>query len=362
MNRTKLAAIGLGAILAIGSLAAPLTTLAAGNNIIVTPATTTISPAGSTGGTFTVAVVANSATDISGAASALNFDKTRLQLTALAKDSTEVANGVSYAGFPTASNTASFIASANAAGTIPTIAWTYTDGASFEAAGSNHGIFSATFQVIAAGNTSIDPVVVAGVGGLLDGTSANYGSSLSGISLTSGAVVNPTPTPTPTPGAPTPTPTPTPAPASAPPGSGTTTVSGSVDSGFLGLSVPSAVTIPLVRNATNNVNVPVTIYSNIIWNLQVGDPKTGATHGFMTDGIKVLANPMHVWQGTVPDPQYPSNTLPAYDANLSNPLPNTIGTGANSSVVTTTLAQFVASQDQPGSYGIQILYAAVSGF
>ena len=78
---------------------------------------------------------------------------------------------------------------------------------------------------------------------------------------------------------PTPTPvaTPTPVPASAPPGSGTTNVSGSVDSGFLGLSVPANVTIPLVRNATNNVDVPVTIYSNILWNLQVSDPKTTHT-------------------------------------------------------------------------------------
>ena len=57
MNRTRLAALGLGAILAVGSLAMPLVTFAAGNNILVLPATTTITPAGSTGSSFTVEVV-----------------------------------------------------------------------------------------------------------------------------------------------------------------------------------------------------------------------------------------------------------------------------------------------------------------
>ena len=36
--------------------------------------------------------------------------------------------------------------------------------------------------------------------------------------------------------------------------------------------------------------------------------------------------------------------------------------GANSTNVNSTLSQFVTPQDAPGSYGIQILYSAVSGF
>ena len=120
MNR-KLAALGMGAMLAIGSLILPMTAFAANNSISVSPSTTTISPAGSTGGTFTVSVTGNGLVDISGAAAALSFDKSRLQVTAIAKDTTEVANGVTYAGFPTPANTASFLANANAAGQIPTI-------------------------------------------------------------------------------------------------------------------------------------------------------------------------------------------------------------------------------------------------
>ena len=194
--------LSAGAILAIGSLAMPMSAAAADNSISVGPATTTISPAGSTGGTFTVDITANGSMDISGAGAALDFDNTRLQLTALAKDATEVGNGVTYAGFPTPANTTTFIAGANSAGEIPTIAWTYTDGSSAEPASTDVGIFNATFEVIAAGDSSIDPVVIPGVGGLLDGSSDNYGNSLSPITLNSGSVVNTASGPT-VPGAPT---------------------------------------------------------------------------------------------------------------------------------------------------------------
>jgi len=360
VNRTRLAALGLGAILAAGSLAAPLVTMAAGNTIKVTPATTTF--AGTTGNTFTVSVVANTSVAISGAGATLSFDKSRLQLTSVAKDTAVTTDGAGYAGFPSASNMASFVAAANAAGSITGISWYFSDGSSFEAAGVDHVIYTATFQVIAAGDSSLVPSDASG-GSLISGDSSNYGDTVSVDSFVSAQVLNTVPaTPSPTI---TPVPTPTNPPASAPPGSGTTNVNGSVDSGFLGLSVPSSVTIPLVRNATNRVDVPVTIYSNIIWNLQVSDQKTSNT-GFMTDGTKVLANPMHVQQGLQTDPA--GDQIPVYDANLSyglsgqSGIPQTIATGNNSTNVTTTLAQFVAPQDQPGSYGMQILYSAISGF
>jgi hypothetical protein len=51
-----------------------------------------------------------------------------------------------------------------------------------------------------------------------------------------------------------------------------------------------------------------------------------------------------------------------YDADLSNPTtPQVIQSGAMSANVDTLLSQFVAPQDHAGSYGIQILYAALSG-
>ena len=155
--RIAVAALSVVGLVAIGGSALAAPSVAAGNSVSVSPSTTTIAPAGGTGGTFSVNVTANGSVDISGAGAALDFDKTRLQVTVIAKDATEVANGVGYAGFPGTSTMASFIAAANASGRIPTIAWTYTDGSSAEAAGSDHGIFSATFQVIAPGDSTITP-------------------------------------------------------------------------------------------------------------------------------------------------------------------------------------------------------------
>jgi hypothetical protein len=179
------------------------------NTIKVIPATTTISPP-ATGGSFTVNIVANGAVNISGAGAGLAFDATKLTLTAIAKDPTEVTNGVSYLGFPSAANTATFIANANTAGQIPNISWSYLDGASFELASADHGIYSATFSVTAVGDSTLTPNSSPTI---LDGRAASYGVALT-VTTVNGSVVNSvaaTPTPTPTP-VPTPTPTPTPAP------------------------------------------------------------------------------------------------------------------------------------------------------
>lgn len=387
MNRTRLAALGLGTILVVGSLAIPMTAFAATNSISVKPVTTTITPAGSTGSTFTVEVVADSGSPLAGAAAGLSFDNSRLKLTAVTKDATMVNDGVSWAGFPATPAMSTFLANANSSGQIPDIGWVFSDGGGGLYGGAvltttaspavDAGIFSATFQIIATGNSAITPFATAGVGGLIDGTGyyasnnppTTYGQALTGVGFNAAQVVNPTPTPTPSQN-PTPTPTPTPVPASAPPGSGTANVQGTVDSGFLGISVPTGLTIPLVRNATNNINVSVTVYSNIIWNLQVSDggqygnpPAKTANIGFMTSSSNVLSNPMHVLQGPYPDPKYAGNTLYYYDANLASPTtPNTIASGSNSTIVVTTLAQFVAPQDRADTYSMNILYSAVSGF
>ena len=128
--RIKSLTLCIGVLLAVASLAFVAPVFGAGNTIKVSPATTTISPAGSIGGTFTVNVTANATVEMEGAGAALAFDRTRLKLTAVAMDATEVANGVGYAGFPSSSAMAAFMTSANAAGQIPTIAWSYVDGSS----------------------------------------------------------------------------------------------------------------------------------------------------------------------------------------------------------------------------------------
>src|SRR5262245_20698050 len=85
------------------------------NSIKVIPSPTTISPVG-TGSSFTVNVVANGSVPISGAGAGVSFDNTKLTLTAITKDPTETANGVAYAGFPSAANLAAFLSTANGSG------------------------------------------------------------------------------------------------------------------------------------------------------------------------------------------------------------------------------------------------------
>ena len=179
MNRSRLAALSAGAMFLVASVFTPaVATADTGNTntIKVLGAPTYNPPVAS--GTFTVQVVANGAEDISGAGTGLTFDNTKLQLTAIAKDATIVANGGAYAGWPAAgAPTTTFIANANAAGAIPVLAWSFTDGASFEPANADRGIFSATFSVIATGDSTIG--VATGLnGGILSGTTANYGNPL----------------------------------------------------------------------------------------------------------------------------------------------------------------------------------------
>ena len=210
----RLALLVAAALLVVSAFAVAAPVLATGNSISVSPATTTISP---TGSTFTVNVTGNGSVAISAAGAALSFDKSRLQVTAIAKDATEVANGVAYGGWPTggANGMTAFIAAANASGTIPTISWFYVDGSSNETAGAEHGIFSATFQVIGCGNVTVTPVIVPNIGGMNDGTSATYGAPLTNITLSSAAVVNPCPSPSPSP-SPSASPSPSPSPSASP--------------------------------------------------------------------------------------------------------------------------------------------------
>ena len=187
--------LALATVIVLTAAIAPAAaTATATTTVFVTPATTTITPAGSTGGTVNVSVAFNAGVAVSGAGAALAFNKTRLHLTSVSKDATEVANGVSYAGFPSAGSLASFIADANTAGQIPTIGWSYFDGTSFEPAGADHGIFNASFTVITGGDSTLTPVIVPAFGGLLDGTVADYGSPVTIDTLANGTVANSAPT------------------------------------------------------------------------------------------------------------------------------------------------------------------------
>jgi len=190
--------LALGAVIALGAAIAPAAPAAsnaravATTSVFVSPATTTVAPAGSTGGTFTVHVSANSAVDLSGAGAGLTFDHTKLQLTAVAKTVVPVDPGTPavYAGFPSPGQLAAFLSNANTTGSIPAIAWSYTDGSSFQPAGVDQGIFAATFTVTAAGDSALTPVIDA-FGGLIDGRVATYGAPVTIDSILAGNVVNP---------------------------------------------------------------------------------------------------------------------------------------------------------------------------
>ena len=138
------------------------------------------------GDTFTVRVVSNAAGVISGASASVVFDKTKLQVTALAKGANWVIAGAGYAGYPTTLNTATFIANANAGGKIPVIAAFFVDGSTTLAAG-DHDLYSLTFRALAAGVTNLTLPVGAFDGAMLDGAVATYGDTLS-VTSTGGTV------------------------------------------------------------------------------------------------------------------------------------------------------------------------------
>lgn len=182
-------AVAMAAVIALAASASPAATRAdtGGTNTIKVLDAPTYNPA-ATGGTFTVHVVANGSVDISGAGTGLAFDKSKLTLTAIAKDATELLNGASYLGFPSNANTATFLANANTNGQIPNISWTYLDGVSFEAANADHGIYAATFTVTALGDTALTPSASPTI---LNGATP-YGTALS-VTTVAGNVVNPAP-------------------------------------------------------------------------------------------------------------------------------------------------------------------------
>jgi hypothetical protein len=158
-------------------------------------------------------------------------------------------------------------------------------------------------------------------------------------------------------------------------------VTGSLDAGFLGLTCPTSMTIPLLRGNTNQLNVPCQIYTNTVWNLRVSDPKATNT-GHMTTSDptpKVIPDSMHVlarafisggdtFYGTNVDLANGNGTVctvlqqPCPPANSDTVSGGFILAGTNSASAPLVVSQFVAANTQPGSYGIQVLFSAVSVF
>ncbi|HYO44891.1 MAG TPA: hypothetical protein VES19_16960, partial [Candidatus Limnocylindrales bacterium] len=153
----------------------------------------------------------------------------------------------------------------------------------------------------------------------------------------------------------------TPPPAGPPPANGATVVSGSVDAGFLGLSVPANTSLRLLRNATNTADVPVVIFSNSQWTLSIEDAMTvGATPKVASDRGKMVdyaASPQKRLERAI---QAYTGANPVRTLDLVGPQSLTAGTLA--STVNVTLSQRTLASDPPGNYAIDLTFSAISGF
>ena len=372
VNRTIFGVLAVGACLLAALVAAPATVLAGGSGTLsFSPASTTTS----TGSTFTVTTVARASVTISGAETPVTFDRTRLRVTAIAKAGPWTADGATYIGFPTAANMATAIAAYNDTGRVSSypavaggIAVFFIDGISNEPANTDVPVLAVTFEAIACGTSTLGiPLVQPFEGVILDGRppmpSDGYGFAAD-VTSVSGSVVNDChdSTPTPTPGlTPTPTPitnpTPTPTPAQSPNPSatavtGTTHVIGTLADSFLSLTVPASASIPLEWDVINRAALIVQIDTNRSWSLDVTDPNTGPDRGHMRSGTSHLGAPM---------------TVDAYSRTISLETGGTLSSGRSTrssgfSVVFVDLQQSIADSDEPGSYGISLVFHAMTTF
>jgi hypothetical protein len=152
-------------------------------------------------------------------------------------------------------------------------------------------------------------------------------------------------------------------PAGPSPATGTTTVTGTVEAGFLGASVQASTQLRLRRNGTNETSVPVVIFSNTIWTLSIADamlpPKAAADRGHMLDTgatpTKRLTDPM---QAYVP---VAAPALPLI-RTLDIAGPQSLWSGSANATVNVTLSQVTKPADPPGNYAIDVSVPVMSGF
>jgi hypothetical protein len=154
------------------------------------------------------------------------------------------------------------------------------------------------------------------------------------------------------------------APASGPtPATGTTTVTGTVEAGFLGVTVPANTALTLRRNAVNEASIPVLIFSNSTWTLKIEDAmlagKAASDRGHMLDTsglpVKSLAAAMQAYVPVV------SPAVPLV-RTLDVVGPQSLTTGSNGATVPVTISQLTQPADQPGNYAIDLKFTAISGF
>jgi Cohesin domain len=341
VNRSRLAALSAGAMFLVASVFVPATALAGGSG------TLSLNPSSvgtSTGSTFPVDIVTNATVAVSGAQASIDFDKTKLQIVSVAPPTP--GTGWNQGGSSYVLPSAATIATANSTGHLPAIGVSFLDGTSNLPAATNEILARVTFFATAVGSSTINlPTTGSDGGAIIDGTvGTTYGSPVA--TTATGATVSVTA------------------------GSGSTTssitnITGTVDNGFVSLTCPTSVNIPLVRNVNNLADFECVVGSNVTWTLNAFDTNNDpTTKGHMIDATQnphaVLHDPLWVRSGKHLDNGNPPQTVYDYNQNLANG--GIVAAGQNNQNVGRTFTQMAEPNDVGGTYGIQVLFSAVSSF
>lgn len=292
------------------------------------------------GGSASFKVKLNADVDTLGAQTNVTFDATKLQITSVTRGASYT--GASFLMGVAPQTQAQAITEANTTGTLKNVSLFFLPGLGSVVPGDTDFV-TVNVNVIDCGAVALGLANAE----VLDGSGNLVPATLQGGAIDI-ACPTPTPVPTDTP-APTAVPTATPAPTPAPtlaPSQGQANVAGVVPPGFIQVTVPSHVQIPLEREALNTADVGVGIDSNTLWQLNVRDPKV-PNRGFMTDLLKVLHNSMRV--------QFGATQVDLQAGGM-------LASGAGDSLVNAQLRQLVVPQDAPGNYSIDVLFEAVAGF
>ena len=327
MNRSRLAALSAGAMFLVATVLVPATALAAGSGTL---SLSQSSISTTTGSTFSVDINSQATVPMAGASASIDFDKTKIQIVSVTQGA-----GWNVAGTSWVTPSVSTIATANSTGHLPAIAAFFADGTSTLPAATNKVLATVTFFATATGSASISlPTSGADASAILDGTAATYGTPVSLIAtggtatITAGTGTN---------------------------SSTTANVTGSVDAGYVALTCPSSVTVPLVRNVLNKQDFTCQVGSNVTWTLSSQDNNPDPVlHGYMLDStqspVAHLSDSLHVTSSTS-------------DVNLAGASGlQALATGQNNVALPLTFAQNVRASDKPGSYGMSVLFSITSTF
>jgi hypothetical protein len=326
VNRSRLAALSAGAMFLVASVLVPATALAAGTGTVsLSPAT--VSP--TTGSTFTVTVTSQASTAMSGASAAIDFDKSKLQVISVSKGA-----GWNVAGSTWQIPSVGAIATANATGHLPSIAAYFTDGTSSVPANTPTVLATVSFFAYTAGTPTISITTSGGdAASIIDGAAVSYGSEVvtsaggSTAVTISGTTAN---------------------------GQVTGDITGSVSAPTLALTCPASVTVPLVRNTTNEAPFSCSVASDGSWTLNVKDTNPDANHGRLVDGSQV-------------PPAVLGDRLVIESAQFSQSLAGSpdlqpIFSGQQNVQVPLAFKQLVSAADKPGAYGMSVLFSIVNTF